>query len=302
MASTADNFVLVKPMWGVLEDLRPSQWQHLLDRVKSDGYDAIEFCCGPPGFGFRQDPDLAIQLIQKAGLKVITLIITLGYPKPPGGRAEAHIADFKEQLKYALRFQPILINCHPGKDSFEAKEALQFFAATSQIEKEIGVRISHETHRQTILCNPFVYRDLMNHLPHDVSITADLSHWAVSLERCMSNTTDAEFWPAVLADLSTRVVLIHARVGWGQSPQVCDPEAPEHRADVDAHLGWWDAIVEGMRARGVPVIIEVEFGPYPYLPALPFTMQPVVDLWSIRKKFGAKLRQRYMEPSSAVSQ
>ena len=290
------SVTVVKSMWGVVEGSKKDTWRATLQRVKDEGYTAIEFCAGSPAFGFAEDPQLCREIVQELGLRVIILIITCGYPKPSArhpGAVEEHVSFLRAAARDALFWNPLLINCHGGKDSFTSEQSLAFFRAAAEIEAEVGVRICHETHRQTILCNPFVYRDLMPHFPQNLAVTADLSHWALALERCMSLERDDEFWPAVLADLSSRVVLIHARVGWSQSPQVADPDAPEHALDVAAHFSWWDSIVAGMRNRSVPVVLEPEFGPYPYLPALPYTVQPVADMWSIRRKFSQRLRERY---------
>jgi hypothetical protein len=292
------SVTLIKSMWGVVEGTTKDSWRPLLERVKREGYNAIEFCAGAPAFGFAEDPAYCQSLVKELGLRVVVLVITCGYPKPSakGGQAavDAHLACLLAEGKAALAWEPLYVNCHGGKDSFTLEQSLAFFRGAVAIEQALGVQVCHETHRQTILCNPFVYRDLMPLLPPEVKITADLSHWAVSLERCMSLELDDEFWPAVLGDLAARVVLIHARVGWSQSPQVADPEAPEHASDVEAHVVWWDAIVAGMRRRGLPTVaIEPEFGPYPYMPALPHTVQPVAELWAIRRKFGNKLRERY---------
>ncbi len=129
-------------------------------------------------------------------------------------------------------------------------------------------------------------------LPAELKIAADLSHWVVVGERCFDEKNlDADFWPPLLADLATRTDLIHCRVGYSQGPQVNDPEAPEHEESVDAHVGWWKVLVAGMKKRNVPVLIEPEFGPAPYLQTLPFTNVAVCDLWSVNTKFGMKMKK-----------
>jgi sugar phosphate isomerase/epimerase len=284
---------LFKTLWGVSECNTPELWELTLKRIRADGFDGIEMCIGQ-FFPFKADPERFRALLKESGLLVVAQIHTCGYPVPASG-VQAHIESFRNLVKESLEWNPVCINSHSGKDSFRADDAITFFEAAVKIEKEFGIPIFHETHRQRILHSPFVYRELMPRLPADLKLTADLSHWCVSLERCMSDENDADFWPEVLADVARRTYHIHARVGWAQSPQVADPESPEHHADVEVHFKWWDAIVESMRQRNIPIYVEPEFGPYPYLQALPYTLVPVVDLWAVNSKFGAKLRTRYQQ-------
>lgn len=297
MASSPQRFRLIKTLWGVTETSRVECWPHLFERIKADGFDGIELCIGP-FFPFTQDRDRFHRLLQASGLALVAQIHTCGYPVS-SGNVQDHIASFATLAEQAARWQPVLINSHSGKDSFSRADAMTFFTASMDVERQIGIPIAHETHRQRILHSPFAYRDLMSALPRDLKLTADLSHWVVGLERCMSSERDAEFWPAVLDDVAARTSHIHARVGWAQSPQVADPEAPEHHADVEAHFSWWDTIVRSMRMRNVDVTIEPEFGPYPYLAALPYTKMPVADLWDVNSKFGKRLQERYRTASNA---
>jgi hypothetical protein len=71
---------------------------------------------------------------------------------------------------------------------------------------------------------------------------------------------------------------------------VTDPEAPEHAATTAIHLGWWRTLATAMRARtGAPALVAPEYGPYPYLPALPHSLAPVADLDAICRAAAARL-------------
>ena len=304
-------FQLFKTLWGVPpeEVVDPARWPGLLRRIKADGFDGIEVCHGPTSdsaFPFKKDLAAFHAIMKEVGLVFVVLVPTVwaghpshtaekeaGLPQKRGNDVAHHVASFKALCEEAATWGPALINVHSGKDSFTLEEAVDYFAQVAAIEATLPCPVAHETHRARILHSPFVYRDLMTRLPPTLKVTADLSHWAAMAERCPNDADDAEFWPAVLADLAKRTIHIHARVGWSASAQVPDPFAPEHAKDVDAHLAWWDTIVAGMRARKVPVNMEPEFGPYPYMPHLPHTNVPVADLWHTCTRFGEVLRQRF---------
>jgi sugar phosphate isomerase/epimerase len=292
------RFQLFKTMWGVPEVADPAQWESLFQRIRADGFDGIEAPHGVATAPFPFHSDIAEfrRLMDLHGLRLVVLVPTCGYPLG-ADTVDAHIASFRKLCTEAMAFGPDMINSHSGKDSFTNDEAIKFFTAAVKVEKELGIPIAHETHRSRILYSPMAYRDLMPRLPAGIKLTADLSHWAVVCERLLNAKSDAEFWPAVLADVAKRTIHIHARVGWMASAQVADPDAPEHAKDVAAHMEWWDAIVADMDRRGCPVRMEPEFGPYPYLPHLPYTMVPVADLWQLCTKFGRRLQERYERPT-----
>jgi hypothetical protein len=86
---------------------------------------------------------------------------------------------------------------------------------------------------------------------------------------------------------------VHARVGHGEGPQVTDPRAPEWANEVETHLGWWKRIVAARRQQGAEFIAFCpEFGPAPYMPSLPYTRQPVADLWEITVHMKELIRRR----------
>jgi hypothetical protein len=86
---------------------------------------------------------------------------------------------------------------------------------------------------------------------------------------------------------------IHARVGHPEGPQVNDPRAPEWTDILKTHLTWWDKVVEMKAAANQPLTFLTEFGPPDYMPTLPYTRQPLADLWSINVHMMHLLRKRY---------
>jgi len=96
-----------------------------------------------------------------------------------------------------------------------------------------------------------------------------------------------------LSQALNRVDHIHARIGHPEGPQVNDPRAPEWNDAVQAHFAWWDTVVTRKKNEGKLMTFLTEFGPVDYMPALPFTRQPVADQWEINKHMLDTLRARY---------
>ena len=61
-----------------------------------------------------------------------------------------------------------------------------------------------------------------------------------------------------------------------------------------AHLAWWDKVVAHKKRVGEGLTILTEFGPPDYMPALPYTRQPVADQWAINVYMMHLLRKRYL--------
>ena len=145
-----------------------------------------------------------------------------------------------------------------------------------------------ETHRGRYSYSPWLMRDVLLALP-ELRITADFSHWCVVSER---HVLDEE--PELLALAARHVHHIQPRVGYNQGPQVPDPRAPEYADALAAHERWWDALWDGMEARGYTSFTATpEFGPDGYLQCAPFTRKPVADLWELNTWIGHRQRARF---------
>lgn len=216
---------------------------------------------------------------------------------------DVHIASFRRLAIGCSKAGAVLINSHSGHDSWALSEAQRFFVAALNVEKELGIPIVHETHRQRQLHSPYQARDLFQ-LPRlgALHINADLSHWCCVCEHVFDATSprDRTWWPSLLSAVADRSLLIHARVGHEEGPQVNDWTAPEHAATVEAHLSWWKAIWRAQAARGVAVSwIEPEFGPPPYVQCLPHTQAPVADIASQNLRMAHWLRERFAQLGEA---
>ena len=206
-----------------------------------------------------------------------------------GGRepeAAAHYAAFAAQLPVALAAKPAYVNCHTGRDWFDAAQNQRFFDLTHEAARRSGIPVVHETHRSRALYSASVAKQYLRHDP-SLRLTFDVSHWCVVSESLLADQAEA-------VDLAiSRSDHIHARVGQPQAPQVGDPRAPEWQQALNAHLAWWDRIVAFKKAAGAPLTMLSEFGPVPYTPALPYTREPVSDAWQINVWMMELFRQRY---------
>ncbi len=61
-----------------------------------------------------------------------------------------------------------------------------------------------------------------------------------------------------------------------------DPRAPEWKLNLDSHLQWWEKIIKKCAAQNYEYLtITPEFGPPDYMPTLPYSREPVSDLWEV---------------------
>ena len=201
-----------------------------------------------------------------------------------------HLQSFVTAVEAAAKnsFQkPLYINCHSGRDHYSESDCLQFFNATRQIHRATSVPIYHETHRGRILFAAHITRHYLNQVL-DLQLTLDISHW------CNVHESLLEDQQETVKNALTRTGHIHARVGHPEGPQVNDPRAPEWEKQVNQHLSWWDEVVRQKKKAGLPLTILTEFGPADYMPALPYTRQPVADQWAINVYMMNLLRKRYL--------
>lgn len=250
------KLILARHLWGTT-----APYSAALQLYKQQGYNAIE-----AGLLYSAEPaDQLLSQIHELDMRWIAMIFT------DGNTVKDHLASFKKQVTEAARYQPLLINSHSGRDAFSQSEAHEFFQEAIKIEKEIGIPIAHETHRSRILFNPWITRDMLQAFP-ELHLCCDYSHWVTVCERLIHDQIE------ILKTCAKHAIHIHARVGHEQGPQVSDPRAPEFATHVEAHESWWDLIWEAQRQAGKTIsTLTPEFGPWPYLPTLPYTQLPMAS-------------------------
>jgi len=202
---------------------------------------------------------------------------------------EKHQQQFTSMLQAAAgarEIKPLYINCHSGRDYFTFEQNCKLIDTSLQIGKQSGVPVYHETHRSRMLFAAHIAQQFIAAKP-DLRLTLDISHWCNVAESLLGDQT------ATVEKALSRTSHIHARVGHPEGPQVNDPRAPEWEHAVKAHFSWWDNVVAQHRAAGKRLTFLTEFGPADYLPALPYTRQPLADQWDINVYMLQQLKKRY---------
>lgn len=266
---------LVRHLWGVDGSLgfecHEAHWREV-------GYGMIE-----GNLRHSPHPEAVHKLLEKGEWPFIAQVFSRDFT--PGGSVGEHLSTLKEQIEGLLRYEPVFFNAHTGADSWSMNEALDFYGQALEMEKELGVTLAHETHRLRPFGNPWTTRDVLKALP-DLKLTVDLSHWVCVCERLLPDLGD------IIDLVAKHCHHLHARVGHEQGPQVPDPRAPEWQHHLEAHEAWWDTIWRTQREAGREVsTLTPEFGPYPYMPTIPFENKPVADLqaicdWMARRELG----------------
>ena len=194
-----------------------------------------------------------------------------------GADAAAHTRSFEVQYRRAVQLSPLLVNSHTGRDIFTLPENLVIFQKAAALEKELGVPVAHEIHRGRVTFSAPSTVQLLDALP-EVRLTADFSHW------CCVHETLLEDQGENMERAIGRSFHVHARVGHAEAPQVPDPRAEEWRPALEAHVRWWQRIVDKRKESGASTLtICPEFGPAPYMVTLPGTGRPIADLWEVNR-------------------
>ena len=284
--------IMDKPAFSLPSDFMPlvmaTNWgfegttDDFCSKAKNEGYDGIEMWWPTE----KKQQDILFTALQKHGLAV-------GFLCGSGdSHFEKHLEQFQKMTDAAATQQiqkPLYINCHSGKDYFSFEQNRQFIEYTIALSKRTGIPISHETHRSRILYAAPVARQFIEAIP-ELRVTLDISHWC-NVHESLLNDQEGTVQLAL-----SRVDHIHARIGHPEGPQVNDPRAPEWEAAVKRHWQWWDKVVELKIKQGIKKLTFLtEFGPPDYLPALPYTRQPLADQWAINVYMKNQLKKRYSD-------
>ena len=256
---------LVRHLWGV--DLTHGL-QHYVPHWREVGYDTLEV----PLFVF---PDRApfFRFLKETGFQWIPQIFS--NHRVHGGSVSEHLDSLRRQIEECLEASPIFFNAHSGYDNWTPAQAEDFYDQALTLEKQAGVPICHETHRQRYFGNPWQTRHILEKFP-GLRLTCDLSHWVCVCERLLPDLGET------IALAARQCHHLHARVGFEEGPQVPDPSAPEYAPHLQAHEAWWDQIWASQRSRGLATsTLTPEFGPPPYMHILPYTKAPVADLANV---------------------
>lgn len=252
--------------------------QDALQKIKDAGYDGVEYGCP------LHDPIRPV-FMELAG-KLDLAVVAQQYDAS-GNSFAAYAHSLEAHLRFLASFKPLFINSQTGRDFYTMEENIALIQLAASIEQETGCRIVHETHRGKFAYSAATTVQYINSLPA-LQLAGDFSHF------CVVSESYLEDQQASMERIIPHVHHLHARVGHPQGAQVTDPRLPEWKYALDAHLRWWDAVIQVKLAAGAGYFtITPEFGPAPYMATAPFTQQPVANQWDINVYMSRLLRDRY---------
>lgn len=282
------ELLLLRSVWS-----GPTDLDALIEQTVTAGFDGIE---GPIPKNKTERQRLR-QHLRDRNLAFIAEVATGTDPNsshdwwvPQRDRTVAdHLSDLKWTVDQAQEMGARFVSTMCGYDGWSWQQNLDFFGQAIALEQTSGIPISFETHRSRSLFNPWITRDLLGVFP-DLKLTCDFSHWCVVCERLIDSEWD------ILEHCAERALHIHCRVGYPQHPQVPDPRAPEYAAALTAHERWWSLIWNAQTRRGLTqMTMNPEFLWDGYMQTLPFTNQPVGDVWAITCWMAQRQRQKFAE-------
>jgi sugar phosphate isomerase/epimerase len=258
-------------VWGWVDSPADyDQYDQKLAQAKAAGYDGIE--AGPPEI----DPAAWTELLDKHGLLYLGMIF------PFTGEA------FREQYDAILPYRPMMLCVHSGRDRMSFEDGCKYLDTALKVEADGDIPVAHELHRGRMFCNPWQTVPYVERF-ENLKFCADFSHFVNVCESLLDDHVGDLIEPII-----QRSIHIHGRVGHEEGPQVPDPRAPEWLKYVEVHEAWWDRIHAARKADGAKVLpFDPEFGGDPYLPRLPYTKTPMVDLWDVRLWMMNRTKQRW---------
>jgi hypothetical protein len=254
------------PYWGS-ESLPP---EIFTNNAISDDYNGVELLLQPPDAMTDQFMS-AIDIAREKNNDFYFIALQLVFP------AKESVSDYIKKMENNLAsissLNPLFINSHTGKDYYSFDDNCRVIEAAMNFSAKNNVRILHETHRSRFAFHTATLLPYLEKFP-EMELTGDLSHFCVVSESMLENQED------LLEKIFPHISHLHARVGYEQGPQVNDPKAPEWNAHVNIFLNWWQQIIELKQKAGQQLFtITPEFGPVPYMPAMPFTQEPTSVQW-----------------------
>jgi sugar phosphate isomerase/epimerase len=256
-------------------------YDEICKNIKKEGYDGLEVWW-PADANNRKE---LFEALQKHQLEIAFLW---------GSSAKnptENLAEFKKVINEACAGQsiskPLYFNSHSGKDYFTYEQNKAFIDLTTEITQKTGIPTYHETHRGRMLFASHIAKNFIEKNP-SLRLTLDISHWCNVAESLLED--QAETIELALS----RTDHIHTRIGHQEGPQVNDPRAPEWKTAFEAHLAWWDKVIERKVKEGKPMTILTEFGPPNYMPTLAYTQTTVANQWDINVFMLNFLKKRWV--------
>lgn len=253
-----------------------------VDKVLSAGYEGIEIFLSSVTDSFSE---VFIEEIEDVLNKCPGFIfIAQQLAAPDNDTVDEYISRMKKNLTELAAYQPAFINSHTGRDYYSFDDNCKVIEAALNISHKTGIRILHETHRGRFSFHAASLIPYLKKFP-ELELVGDFSHFCTVSESMLQEQEN------IIRQIIPHVSHIHARIGHEQAPQVNDPFAPEWKNNVALFEKWWQQIIQHKKEKGIKEItITPEFGPAPYMPAIPFTKQPLGNQWEINYKMMQRLK------------
>ncbi|PCJ94752.1 MAG: xylose isomerase [Flavobacteriaceae bacterium] len=263
------------PHWGTKQNT-PSDFFYL---ALSNYFDGIEINL-PEDTIFRrqfQDALNSIKLEQPDFICVLQQVLGIQKESP-----KDYLSRVLVTLEKMLPYQPNFINSHTGKDHYSFSENCNIIEAIEAFSSKHNIPVLHEIHRGRFTFHSKTTLNYLEKFPN-LKFVGDLSHWCVVSESMLEDQEE------LITKIIPHIHHIHARVGFEQSPQVNHPFAPEWQLHLDTFTQWWQEIIDYHSSKR-DMTITPEFGPYPYMPQLPFTKEPLADQHELNCKMKTQLK------------
>jgi hypothetical protein len=213
----------------------------------------------------------------------------------PGETVTDHLAVYKAQVEDAFEIGCEMVSCQSGRDFFTEPMADEFFKSALAFEKKNNFHVAHETARGRYLGNPWVARDFLPRHP-ELKLSLDLSHWV----NCADTMPTDRYLSQVVTRLAPQVMHIKARVGYEHALQVPDPRSPVWLPFTEGHERVWDTIWDAQKSKGMGVTtLTPNHAPPPYQQTLPYSSQPVADIYEINHWLALRQKERFAQKNGS---
>lgn len=248
------------------------------EKVKNAGYDGIET-------SLPLDPKERTRIINT--IREFDLLMIAQHHETATTNFSDHKKEYIKRIEMLAQAVPLLINSQTGRDFFSFEQNAELINLANKIANQHGIQLVHETHRGKFSFAAHIVVKFIQQLP-ELRLAFDVSHWCNVAETFLEDQTQN-------VELAiSRTDHIHARVGFPEGPQIPDPRVPEWQEAVEIHVAWWQKIIERNKQEGKKIFtITPEFGPFPYMTAMPFTQQPISNQWDINVFMMNLLKSRF---------
>lgn len=267
------------PHWGS-ESLSCSDF---ISRVLESGFGGIEINL-PYEAPFLESFPLEIEKAkQQNGFRFIAQQV-LDLRKESSGE---YLNRVLNRLDECASFQPDAINSHTGKDHYSFDDNCRIIESIENFSIKSGIPVYHEIHRGRFSFHSSTILFYLRKFPN-LKLVGDFSHWCVVSESLLQDQVE------ILEQVYPHIHHIHARIGTEQASQITGPFAPEWKIHLETFFSFWNRMVEVAKIGGRDSItITPEFGPFPYMPEIPYSRQPFYNQHEINLKIMELLKHEF---------